>query len=58
MKRTKVQQELVDNVSALIEIRLELTEFLKKTMADELWPNDPSWVARMLVHHYNIKKRV
>ena len=57
MKRTKLQQKLVDDVGSLIEIRLELTEFLKKTMADEVWPNDPGWVARMLVHHYDIKKR-
>lgn len=57
MHRTKLQQELIDDVGELIETRLELAKFIRELMADSDFPNNPDWIARMLVHHYNIRRR-
>lgn len=56
-EQTKAQRELVETVGQLMSLRLELTAVIQELMNDPQFPNNASWIARMLVHEYEIRRR-
>lgn len=51
------EKENKPNGHFLISTRLALTEYIKKTIAEDGGIADPSWIARCIVRDWNIKPR-
>ncbi|MGE0677789.1 hypothetical protein [Pseudolabrys sp.] len=57
MAERTTSEEFILGIADAIALRHELAQVIEELLADEDFPNSPSWVARELQRRYDIRRR-